>query len=185
MFVANQINQKSEKSNLLSQNIVFIDSQIDNYQFLTSGIYRGINVVVIPQNQDGIEVITANLEKYRNSEQKLDAIHILSHGSRGSLKLGNIFLNQDTIKLYKNQIQKWQAALNTTADILLYGCQVAAGIGKNFVQKLHQLTQANIAASVNLTGAYPGDWNLGFSTGKITAPKILIPETMASYNGYN
>ncbi|MGD1702881.1 DUF4347 domain-containing protein [Dapis sp. BLCC M229] len=178
-----QINHKLETPNFLSPNLVFIDSQIEDYQFLISGIYEGIDVVVIPQNKDGIKVITATLEKYINYQQKLDAIHIFSHGSPGSLKLGNIFLNQETIKLYKNQIHKWQAALNITADILLYGCNVAAGIGENFVQKLHQLTQANIAASVNLTGAYPGDWKLEFTTGKITAPKALKPEIMATYNG--
>ncbi|NES02452.1 MAG: DUF4347 domain-containing protein [Okeania sp. SIO2F4] len=178
-----QINHKLETPNFLSPNLVFIDSQIEDYQFLISGIYEGIDVVVIPQNKDGIKLITATLEKYINYQQKLDAIHIFSHGSPGSLKLGNIFLNQDTIKLYKNQIHKWQAALNITADILLYGCNVGAGIGENFVRKLHQLTKANIAASVNLTGAYPGDWKLGFTTGKITAPKVLKPEIMANYNG--
>ncbi|MDE5085329.1 MAG: DUF4347 domain-containing protein, partial [Trichodesmium sp. St18_bin1] len=175
--------QKSDNPSFLSQNIVFIDSQIENYQFLVSGIYAGVNVVVIPQNQDGIEVITTHLEKYINYRQNLEAIHIFSHGSPGSLKLGNIFLNQDTIKLYKNQIKKWQAALKITANILLYGCHIAAGIGQNLVHKLHQLTLANIAASVNLTGAYPGDWNLGFTTGKITAPQVLKPEVMATYNG--
>ena len=179
----NHINQKSNNPNFLSPNIVFIDSQIEDYQFLISGFYSGIDVIAIPQNQDGIKVITATLEKYIKQDQKLDAIHIFSHGSPGSLKLGDTRLNSHTIKLYKNQIQKWQAALNTTADILLYGCNVAAGIGKSFVHKLHQLTQANIAASVNLTGAYPGDWNLGFTTGKITAPQVLKPETMAGYNG--
>ncbi|NEQ37427.1 MAG: DUF4347 domain-containing protein [Okeania sp. SIO3I5] len=183
LTVTNHINHKSDNPNFSFQNLVFLDSQIDDYQFLISGIYAGIDVVVIPQNQDGIKVITTTLEKYINSQQKLDAIHIFSHGSPGSLKLGNIFLNQDTIKLYKNQIQKWQRSLNITADILLYGCNIAAGIGENFVQKLHQLTKANIAASVNLIGAYPGDWKLEFTTGKITAPQVLKPEIMASYNG--
>ena len=183
LTLTNHINQKSDNPNFLSPNLVFIDSQIDNPQFLISGIYAGIDVVVIPQNQDGIKVITATLEKYIKQEQKLDAIHIFSHGSPGSLKLGNILINQDTIKLYKNQIQKWQAALNITADILLYGCHVAAGIGEKFIHKLHKLTQANIAASVNLIGAEPGDWKLEFTTGKITAPQVLKPEIMASYNG--
>ncbi|MGD1804093.1 DUF4347 domain-containing protein [Dapis sp. BLCC M126] len=177
------INQKLENPNFLSSNLVFIDSQIQDYRFLISGFYPGIDVVVIPKNQDGLEVITGTLKKYIKQEQKLDAIHIFSHGSPGSLKLGDIFLNTHTIKLYKNQIQKWQAALNTTSNILLYGCNVAAGIGKKFVQKLHQLTKANIAASVNPTGAYPGDWHLGFTTGKITAPQVLKPEIMATYNG--
>ncbi|WP_094678181.1 DUF4347 domain-containing protein, partial [Hydrocoleum sp. CS-953] len=145
--------------------------------------YQGIDIVIIPQNQDGIEVITATLEKYINSHKKLDAIHIFSHGSPGSIKLGDIFLNTHTIKLYKNQIKKWRAALKTTADILLYGCNVAAGIGQAFVNQLQQLTKANIAASVNPTGAYPGDWKLEFTTGKIKAPKVLKPEIMASYNG--
>ena len=182
LTITHDINKKLDNPNFLSENLVFIDSQIEDYQFLVSGIYGGINVVIIPENQDGIEVITTYLEKYINYRQNLDAIHIFSHGSPGSVKLGNIFLNQDTIKLYKNHIQKWQGALNRRANILLYGCHIAAGIGQKFVNKLHQLTKANIAASVNLTGAYPGDWNLEFTTGKITAPKVLKPEVMVTYN---
>ena len=178
-----QINQKLGVSNFLSPNLVFIDSQIEDYQFLVSGIYEGISVIIIPQNQDGIEVITTHLEQYTNSRQKLDAIHIFSHGSPGSLKLGNISLELNNIDRYRHYLKQWQNSLNSSSEILLYGCNVAAGIGESFVRKLHQLTQANIAASVNLTGAYPGDWNLEFTTGKITASKVLKPEIMATYNG--
>ena len=57
LTITHDINQKSDNPNFLSQNLVFIDSQIDNPQFLVSGIYGGINVVIIPKNQDGIEKI--------------------------------------------------------------------------------------------------------------------------------
>ena len=92
LTITHDINKKLDNPNFLSENLVFIDSQIEDYQFLVSGIYGGINVVIIPENQDGIEVITTYLEKYINYRQNLDAIHIFSHGSPGSVKLGNIFL---------------------------------------------------------------------------------------------
>ncbi len=177
------INYQSENPDSLSRNLVFIDSQVYDFQTLVSGIYEGIDTVIIPENQDGIKFITATLENYTNSPKKLDAIHIFSHGSPGSLSLGNILVNIDTLKLYESQFQKWQAALKQTADILLYGCNIAAGMGEFFVNQLQELTKANIAASVNSTGSYPGDWDLEFTTGKITAAKVLKPEIMAAYHG--
>ena len=65
---------------------------------------------------------------------------------------------------------------------MLYGCDVAAGTGANFVDRFSQLTGADVAASTNLTGR-DGDWNLEYVKGQIESPLALEPEAMASYQG--
>ena len=65
---------------------------------------------------------------------------------------------------------------------MLYGCDVAAGTGANFVNKLSQLTGADVAASTNITGK-DGDWNLEFAKGQIESPLALRSDVMANYQG--
>ncbi len=70
--------------------------------------------------------------------------------------LGNTQLSLDTFNRYATQLQQWDVA-----NLLLYGCNVAAGdAGAEFIAKLHTLTGAEIAASKTLTGsaAKGGNW---------------------------
>jgi hypothetical protein len=70
------------------------------------------------------------------------------------------------LKTYANQLQRWSRSLADSGEILLYGCDVAAGEkGANFVQQLSQLTKAKIAASRSPIGssAKGGDWELDYS----------------------
>ena len=64
------------------------------------------------------------------------------------------------------------------ADILIYGCDVAAGsTGRAFIDLLAQLTEADVAASTDTTGAsfLGGDWTLEAQTGSIEAAAIDAP----------
>ncbi|MDY6804298.1 MAG: DUF4347 domain-containing protein [Cyanobacteriota bacterium] len=165
--------------------IAFIDARAPEYQSLVEGVTEGVEAIVLEGDRDGIETITATLEKYASRHEEIEAVHIISHGSAGSLQLGNKLLNRDTLTEYRSQLGRWSEALTSTAEILLYGCNVAAGMGANFVRQLSELTGAKIAASLNLTGnaLKGGDWNLGFRTGEIKAPIALVPEVMATYGG--
>ncbi|NEQ41257.1 MAG: DUF4347 domain-containing protein [Okeania sp. SIO3I5] len=167
-----------------STSLVFIDAHLDNYQFLATGVVNDLEVIILDSTENGINKITETLQKKITTQNKIEAIHIFSHGSPGSLQLGNTFLNLDSLISAKEQIKQWKTALSKTANILLYGCNLAANIGGEFVQKLSQILGVNIAASVDLTGSklLGGNWNLGFTTGKIVAENPLQPEVMASYN---
>ncbi len=71
-------------------------------------------------------------------------------------------------------------------SILLYGCNVAAGdAGEEFIQKLHHVTQANIAASRTLTGnpQQGGNWNLEISLGSYQPRLAFNTQTEATYAG--
>ena len=167
-----------------STSLVFIDAHLDNYQFLATGVVNDVEVIILDSTENGINKITETLQKKITTQNKIEAIHIFSHGSPGSLQLGNTFLNLDSLISAKEQIQEWKTALSKTANILLYGCNLAANIGGEFVHKLSQILGVNIAASVDLTGSklLGGNWNLGFTTGKIVAENPLQLEVIESYN---
>ena len=134
--------------------IVFIDASLSDYQTLQAGIIEGVKSVIISPNQDGIEQISQILQQHPH----ITTIHILSHGAPGCLYLGNSQLNLINIHNYTQQLQHWQRQ-----NILLYGCNVAAGdAGEEFIHKLHQITTATISASTTKTGnaALGGNWQL-------------------------
>ncbi|WP_293366727.1 SdrD B-like domain-containing protein, partial [Microcoleus sp. CAWBG50] len=172
--------------------IVFADSQVKDCESLTKTANSDTEVIILKADRDGIAQIAETLKQRQN----IAAVHILSHGSAASLQLGSTELNLSNIETYRNYLEKWFALpaaeansnSSTTAkpEILLYGCNVAATeAGVAFVQRLSQLTGANIAASDNLTGsaALGGDWVLEVTTGKIETPLAFSQEAREAYSG--
>jgi hypothetical protein len=164
--------------------IAFIDTRVQDYQSLVAGVTPGTEVVVLDGNEDAIAQITDILALRTN----IDSIHIISHGAPGSLQLGDGSLSLDEIEGDRHFLQQWFSPLTSIPknppNILLYGCEVAAGeTGKAFVKRLSELTGASVAASQNLTGsvAKGGDWELEISTGKIETPLVFAPEVLAGY----
>ncbi len=128
-------------------------------------------------DQDSIEQITQILANY----SKVETLHIISHGAPGCLFLGNTQLNLDTLASYTNFLQSWSAS-----EILLYGCNVAAGdAGEEFINKLHNITQASVAASRTRTGnaTQGGNWELEITRGRGKFAVAVLPEVMATYPG--
>ncbi|MEG4085116.1 DUF4347 domain-containing protein, partial [Microcoleus sp. POL10_C6] len=164
----------------MNKQIIFVDSSVQDYQSLIQGIDPA-QIVILNENSSAIDQITNAL-----AEQKdIEAVHIVSHGSDGTLFLGNSPLDKTTLESHAATLQKWGKALKLNADLLLYGCNVAqTEQGKAFVKRLSQLTKANVAASTTLTGnaKLGGDWNLDFIIGKIQATLTFSPEVMRDYS---
>jgi len=132
-------------------------------QVLIANINRNAAVEVILPGEDGVEAIAKMLEKY----QDLSAIHIISHGQSGELYLGNTALNSSNLSTYQMELSLWGNSLTESGDILFYGCNVAEGEkGQVFVEELKALTDADIAASSDLTAssANRGDGELEYGT---------------------
>ena len=179
----------------VTKSIAFIDSAVPESQVLANGINREIEVIPLDSCRSGIAQITESLEN-----RGVSIIHIISHGAPGCLQLGSSNLNADSIECDRISLQQWfstqmGASENSLSpspaeeriqpEILLYGCQVAAGdTGMAFVKRLSELTGASVAASQNLTGnaAKGGDWKLEMKTGKIKTPLALKPEVLATYS---
>ena len=160
--------------------IVFIDAAIADKNCLIAGLKLATEVIILHPELNGIEQITQIL-----NHSEVTSIHIVAHGQPGSLQLGNTILTLDNIQAYHQSLQNWSKRLiqNTanSPEILIYGCSVAAGsIGEAFINKLSQLTAANIAAATQILGNGKS-WNLDFTTGKITTPIIFEAAAIASY----
>src|SRR4028119_2213813 len=213
--------------------LVFLDSNVEDYQSLISGVSPNAEVIILDETLDGIEQITEKLA----TKQNIEALHVISHGSPGSVQLGANTLNSSNIESFGPQLKQWRKALIPGADILLYGCNVAANVSvitdidyirhisqeltplsmslsrlkatqdnldnsligssvddfgyqrgiktpgptgvkptkpNQFLDRLSELTGADIAASANLTGnaALGGDWELEVQIGRIEATPI-------------
>ena len=111
----------------VSRELVFVDTDTPDYQQLVddmlanSDASRNIEVVVLDQDKDGIEEIS----EFLSNHDDLDAVHIISHGSDGSIELGNTSLNSDTLEENNLKIALWANAFAETGDILIYGCNLA------------------------------------------------------------
>ena len=174
-------NKSNFNNNSATTGLVFIDSKVDDYAILMRGITKNLEVVLLDDNCNGIAQITQALKGRFN----LSSLHIVAHGEPGKLWLGNGFINSNTLEQYSDHLQSWGAALAPDADILLYGCNVAAGeTGQQFVQLLSQLTGTDVAASNNLTGsaALGGDWELDVKIGLVEAPIAFGAETLEAYS---
>jgi len=115
----------------------------------------------------------------------LEAIHVISHGDAGGLWLGSTHLDNGNLADYAGPLSRLGASLAAGGDLLLYGCNVAAGeTGLRFIQQLAALTGADVAASNDLTGAAAqgGNWTLESATGPIdSAPPDAA--ALAAYTG--
>ncbi|MBW4634280.1 MAG: DUF4347 domain-containing protein [Iphinoe sp. HA4291-MV1] len=163
------------------KSVVFIDSSVEDYQSLVTGISPEAKVVVLNPSENAIEQMTRELSNYHHVISKVE---IISHGTSGSLQFGQTSLNSAALDRYSQQLQSWADALTGDADILIDGCNVAQGEqGSRFVTKLSELTGADIAASVDLTGnaAQGGNWELEYKVGQIDSVSSLQPETQLQY----
>ena len=70
----------------MNKQLIFIDSQVENYQSLVEGKNSEAEVVVLKATENGIEKITNILKKRTH----LEAIHIVSHGEDAKFKAGEL-----------------------------------------------------------------------------------------------
>jgi large repetitive protein len=161
------------------QEIVFIESNVSNIDLLRDGLGAGKEVHLLDANQDGLQQIATILQ----GRKGIDALHLVSHGSEGELNLGALLLDQENLSNHQAVLQHIGHSLNPDADILLYGCNVAAGGGQQFIDQLAVITGADVAASNNLTGsdAMGGDWTLEVVAGNIETTAHISTEFSKLY----
>ena len=160
--------------------IAFVDSALPDYQTLVAGLAPNTAVYLLNPAGDELSQISQVLASYSN----LSSVSVFSHGSDGALQLGTTSLNTDNLINYAGILQSWSGALSESADLLFYGCNLAAdGTGQNFVSQIAALTGADVAASSDLTGssALGGNWTLEFATGSIEASESWAGWAQAAY----
>src|SRR5712691_4869494 len=167
--------------------LVFVDAGIEHESQLLHALRnlndpnRQIEIVVLSPNKDGIDQISQVLATHHD----LDAVHVLSHGTDGALKLGATWLHSENLGTYAGEIAQWHHALSSDADLMFYGCDLAQSAdGRTLLDALHTLTGADIAASTDDTGdsLLGGNWNLEYDLGTVTTSTVLTSETAADWH---
>ena len=149
--------------------LVFIDSAVEDSQILIDNISGAAEVIVLDGDRDELVQIGEHLGEYRD----LDAVHIVSHSQSGQLSFNNATLNSDTLPEYKEMLEDWSLALDSEADLLLYGCDLTSdNSGNSFVREFSLVTGADISASTDDTGI-DGDWELETTVGEVETSSIF------------
>ncbi len=174
-----------DPATVLRHEIVVVDAGLPDAQALVDQLQRDgrrLDIVWLQPGDDGIARIGAALQ----GREGIDALHLLTHGAGGQVQLGATRLDGATLLARADEVAAWGAALSAQADLLLYGCDVAADAdGRQLVADLGLLTGADVAASTDLTGAAAlgGDWQLELATGRIDTPLLLDAAAQAAYAG--
>ncbi|WPL11491.1 FG-GAP-like repeat-containing protein [Thiorhodovibrio litoralis] len=157
--------------------VVFLDTTLADWPTLADGVRDGVEVVLIEASHGGL----ARMAAWAARHSGYDAMHLLSHGTPGALHLGSDKLVEATLNEadVQTKLKQLGQALSVDGDLLLYGCDLAAGLaGQRFIQRLSEITDADVAASINRTGQ-GGDWRLEATVGTITTPALQA----ADYGG--
>ncbi|NEQ89747.1 MAG: DUF4347 domain-containing protein, partial [Okeania sp. SIO2G4] len=159
---------------------VIIDPRVENYQMLASGVLSGAKVAILNSEEDEVRQITRAILDY-----PINSLHIVCHGSPGSLQLGNTKLSISTLTKYEAELKRWGETIGS-GGILLYGCEVGAGdIGKAFVGRFHELSGVGVAGAVSPVGnaELGGSWELGVKVGEVGDNLAFGEEVLVSYPG--
>jgi hypothetical protein len=92
----------TNSSKTSGSSVILIDSRVTGYQTLIDNLANAGEVFIIDAESDGVVQIAARLQGRSN----IDALHIISHGSPGTLYLGNTVLNTFNITGYQTQINR-------------------------------------------------------------------------------
>ncbi|MEW8286385.1 MAG: FG-GAP-like repeat-containing protein, partial [Candidatus Thiodiazotropha endolucinida] len=166
------LSNQTDESDISTRELVIIDPATPDYQCLVddlisqNGNGRSFEIVLLDSSANGIEQLNETLAQY----QGLNAIHLISHGGEGEIRLGDATLNQDGLQQSAEQISAWGEALNPGGDWLIYGCDIAStATGERFIEQFAALTGADVAASNDVTGheTLGGDWDLEVAEGSI------------------
>jgi len=100
--------------------IYIIDGSIAGLSSLLTNLGNSDNVFIIDPSTDGFAQLTTILSELDG----VDAIHVLSHGDKNEIHLGDAIVTNDNVAQFKETFLQWSAALSEDADILFYGCEI-------------------------------------------------------------
>ena len=165
------------------QEIVFLSPSVRDYHKLLDGISPNVEVFVFDPARDGVQQMAEVLV----GRSGVDAIHIISHGSQAELTLGSARLTLEAMNgPYADELVMIGQSLSENADLLIYGCNFGQGeLGGDAAARLAQLTGADVAASVDLTGHADlgGDWDLEYSVGSIETGVAFTSDARQTWDG--
>ena len=161
--------------------IVFIDSNLKNWQQLVTAVNPGLEVVLINGQGDGFR----EMADYLAGQSQIDAVHIVSHGSQGELFFGALDVTANNVASYTQDLAAIGSVLVPGGDILFYGCDVGQGaLGEAFLAQIATASGASVAASSDLTGptTMGGNWVLETDIGQVLTPVAFDLAAVQAYS---
>lgn len=175
-------------SEQVATEVVFIDESAKDFEQLVADLEaqrdagRAVDFFILDSQADGIDQIAETLQRYSG----LEAVHIVSHGSDGAVKLGGTWLRIGSLDGYAGAIAGWGSAFSSDGDLLFYGCDLASNTrGEMLVHSVAALTGADVAASTDDTGhaTFAGDWELEYETGSVESEIVFTEQTQQEWVG--
>jgi VCBS repeat-containing protein len=174
--------------------VVFVDRGIDDYEAfvreLSCSSDSGVTTLIytLDDKVDGLSQITDHLSTISASlgNNRIDAIHFLSHGTSGAVKLGATWIDSNRVAEYRDVFSGWADSLRSEADLLFYGCELAGDeIGKTLLDDLSKWTGADVAASETLIGSETrgGNWLLEYRVGNVETDVAVGASFQDEWNG--
>jgi len=151
------------------QEVAFIDGSMPDADQLAQSLPPGTEVIWLKPDSDPWQQMSAALQ----DRQGIDAVHLFSHGNDGELIIAGKAYGSERLNLNGELFNSWRNALSADADLLLYGCDIAASsAGQQLADTLAELTGADVAASSDNTGNFEGDWQLEYATGSLETASL-------------
>ncbi|MCA9212723.1 MAG: DUF4347 domain-containing protein, partial [Planctomycetales bacterium] len=183
-------NSSSETQSVAkSVELVFVDAKAKDADQLIADLAkqddndgRSFEIHVLDSSQDGIEQISRVLA----NRSDIDAIQFVSHGSEGRVNLGNTWLSIDNLDAHAGEIASWNNSLRDGADLLFYGCDLAATEdGRSLADAIGTLTECDVAASDDDTGHsdYGADWDLEYVVGDVEHAVAFTADVQQQWTG--
>ena len=172
--------------------IAFVDAGIEDHETLVADLRQRsgdrvvIDVVVLDRDRDGVEQISDALRSQAQDGVRFDAVHVFSHGTDAGIQIGDTWLGSDGLAARAGLVAEWGAALDgrrRPAALRLQPREQRRGQG--LVSSLAVLTGADVAASVDATGAaiLGGDWDLEYATGPVESSVAASAAAHAGWSG--
>ena len=168
--------------------LVIVDPAVPSYQQLVADLEASakegtvLEVLILDPQRDG----AAQISDILAARDSLDALHLVTHGSGGAIRLGDTPIDLAFTQQHEATLRSWGSALSADGDILIYGCDVAStGDGRLLIERLADLTGADVAASDDPTGhaSLGGDWNLEQRIGVVETQLPWLGMGPTGWNG--
>jgi ELWxxDGT repeat protein len=164
----------SEAAYALPQPVVFIDASLPDLATLRAGLPVDATVHLLDPAQHGLKQMAAVLA----GQFDIAALHLIVHGAPGQLLLGHAAIDLAELKACREDITTIAAAMAEDGELLIYGCEVAAGReGRQFIHTLTSMTGLKVAAATHPVGATAlgGHWTLDEMPLSMTAQPLAVP----------
>ncbi len=142
-------------------NVVLLDSQLADSDALQSAIRSNVKTFVYDSRIDSAGDVLSRVNQWLDaSDLTVQSLSILSHGAAGGFQLGSTWITDYSLCENETGWQELSRYFQDDAQIYIFGCDVVSdGLGQSLLDGLAMLTQADVFASIDVTGL-GGNWQL-------------------------